>query len=272
MISMNITHFEPLEYQANEAINTLCTNLFFAGGDIKKIMITSCHPQEGKSFISMNLLRSLAGLGLNVVLVDADIRASAIQGVYGVEIEMSGSRKYPGLTSYLAGQCTMNEIVGRTNIPNASLVLAGKTVSNSLPLLNSERMKVLLETLSRNYDVVLVDAPPVGEIIDAARIGSLCDGTLFIVQSGGVSHKEMLAAMQQLERTGCPILGTVLNKYDEHRYGSKYYSKYHRYEYYYRYGHQEDPEKKLLRQRLCGGKKASVEKRAADKKKKSKRT
>ena len=56
MLKMEIRHFEPLDYYANEAINMLCTNLFFAGGDIKKIMVTSCHSREGKSFTTMNLM------------------------------------------------------------------------------------------------------------------------------------------------------------------------------------------------------------------------
>ncbi len=223
MLEMEIRRFAPLDYQAREAVNTLCTNLSFAGGDIKKIMITSCRPQEGKSFVSMNLMRALAGLGMRVVLVDADIRASALQGSYDIQVNMPDGQKYPGLTRYLAGRCGLDEILAVTDIPNAWMILSGRNVVNSLPLLNSPRLGMMLDTLAGQFDVVLVDASPVGTIIDAARIAGVCDGTLLVVQSGEISHMELRSAIQQLEKAGSPILGTVLNQYDEQKYGGRYY-------------------------------------------------
>ena len=224
MPTFEIKRFAQLEYQAKEAVNTLCTNLSFAGGDIKKIMVTSCHPQEGKSFISMNLMRSFASLGMRVVLVDADIRASALQSVYGIQInDVEGEDRYPGLTRYLAGRCSLEDILGRTNIPNAWMILSGRKVINSLPLLNTPRLKQLLQQLSTMFDIVLVDAPPVGTIIDAAKIATACDGTLFVVESGTVSRFHLQRSLSQIEKTGCTLLGTVLNRYDDREYGSKYY-------------------------------------------------
>lgn len=219
-----IRNFEQLEYQAKEAINTLCTNLSFAGGDIKKIMITSSHPQEGKSFVTMNLMRSFASLGMRVVLVDADIRASQLQKAYEIRIgELGPDGKYPGLSKYLAGRCTLEEVIGRTNVPNAWMILAGNTVSNSLPLLNTPRLKNLLNALASKFDIVLVDAPPVGTIIDAAKIATSCDGTLFVVQSNAVSRSHLTSSLHQIEKTGCALLGTVLNQYDDRDFGNKYY-------------------------------------------------
>ncbi len=242
MPTFEIKRFGQLEYQAKEAFNTLCTNLSFAGGDIKKIMITSCHPQEGKSFIAMNLMRAFAGLGMRVVLVDADIRASALQRTYGIRIETAdGDSKYPGLTRYLAGRCKLEEVIGPTNIPNASMILSGRTVTNSLPLLNTPRLGNLLNTLADRFDIVLVDAPPVGTIIDAAKIATVCDGTLFVVESGTVSRGLFQRSYAQIETTGCNILGTVLNKYDDLEYGGKYYyysnGKYGKYGRYGKYGY-----------------------------------
>ena len=232
-----ITRFKALDYHANEAFNTLCTNLFFTGADIKKIMVTSCHPQEGKSFVTMNLMRSLSGLGLRTVLVDADIRASAIQGVYGVQIDMPEGCRYQGLTHYLAGQCSIDDIICKTDIPNAWMILSGKNVTNSLPLLNTPRLRNLLNALAGKFDVVLVDAPPVGTIIDAARIAGNCDGTLFVCQSGAIGFREFQEAYKQIEKTGCPILGTVLNKFDEKMFGGRYY---HKSSYYNRSNDDED--------------------------------
>jgi Mrp family chromosome partitioning ATPase len=135
MNQLRISRFATLDYHAKEAINTLCTNLFFTGGDLKKIMITSCRPREGKSFVAMNLMRSLAGLGKKVILVDSDIRASALVGAYGIQTR----GKQNGLAHYLVGLCDIEDIVCSTNIDNASMVLCGRHVSNSLPLLNSPK-------------------------------------------------------------------------------------------------------------------------------------
>ena len=231
MQRLTIERFKALSYESNEAMNALCTNLFFAGGDIRRIMITSCRPQEGKSFVAMNLLRSMAALGKKVVLVDADIRASALQGSYGIRAESEGGGKLRGLTHYLAGQCPTEDVLYQTDLLNAWMVLAGKTVNNSLPLLNTPRLGTLLDDLARRFDIVIVDAPPVGTIIDAACIASSCDGTLFVVQSGEIPARELQESIHQIEKSGSPILGTVLNKYDERRYGTRYY--YGKNSYYY---------------------------------------
>ena len=242
MPTFEIKRFNPLDYQAKEAVNTLCTNLSFAGGDIKKIMVTSCHPQEGKSFITMNLMRNFASLGMRVVLVDADIRASALQTVYGIQIDGVGvEEKYPGLAGYLAGRCSLEDILGRTSIPNAWMILSGRKVINSLPLFNTPRLKNLLNLLATKFDIVLVDAPPVGTIIDAAKIATSCDGTLFVVESGTVSRTHLQRSLSQIEKTGCNLLGTVLNRYDDREYGSKYYYSGGSYSHYGRYGKQANP-------------------------------
>ena len=210
MVNMEIRRFAAPEYAIANAMNTLCTNLTFTDG-MKKIMITSCHPQEGKSYIAMHLLYTMVtSLGMRAILVDADIRASALRGSFGIRI--TPSKGYLGLTGYLSNQCGMEEIIGKTNIPGADLILAGKTVMNSLPLYNSSHMDRLLERLASEYDVVIVDAPPVGTIVDAARIAAVCDGTLFVVESGGVRARKLKGAAAQIEKAGCPIIGYVLNK------------------------------------------------------------
>ena len=228
-----IRNLPELEYRAKEAMNTLCTNLSFAGGDIRKIMITSSHPQEGKSFIAINLMRAFASLGMRVVLVDADIRASQLQRIYGIRVTSSQgvAIQYAGLSRYLAGRCALEDILGKTNIPNASMVLAGSAVTNSLPLFNTPKLEKLLDALAKEFDIVLVDAPPVGTIIDAAKIATVCDGTLFVVQSNNVSRTHLLNSLHQIEKTGCSILGTVLNQYDDHETTNKYYY----YDDYYNY-------------------------------------
>lgn len=230
MNSLTIRKFPPLSYQCDEAINTLCTNLSFAGADVKKIMLTSCHMSEGKSFVAMNIMRTIAKLGKSVVLVDADLRRSVIASKYMVQF----SSAHPvGLSHYLAGMAQESEILYSTDISGAYMVPIGRSVSNSLSLLASERFDTLLNNLKKKADYVIVDAPPLGQIIDAAEIAKSCDGSLIVVNYDSVHRKELLQVKEQLEQTGCPILGTVLNMVKLDNYLSKkyYYKSYHSYGY-----------------------------------------
>ena len=234
MKSVSISHFPPLSYACSEAINTLCTNLSFSGENVKKIMVTSCHASEGKSYLTMNTMRTLAKLGKRVVLVDADLRRSAIQSKYGIQYP---DDERQGLAHYLAGMAREEDVIYGTDIEGAYLIPIGRGVSNSLQLLNSPRLKVLLDWLGENCDYVLVDAPPVGTIIDAAQIAKYCDGTVLVVNFNSVRRQELIDAKNQLEQTGCPVLGAVLNQVEMDKYSSK---KYYYRSYYYSNYEKED--------------------------------
>ena len=238
MNALTIRHFPPLSYACSEAVNTLCTNLSFAGENVKKIMLTSCHASEGKTFLSMNIMRTMAKLGKTVVLVDADLRRSMINTDYGVRFE-DGRNDGKGLSHFLAGMVGMDEVIYQTDIPNAIMVPVGRDVPNPLALLTNSHFAELLDMLAKMADYVIVDAPPVGVVIDAAEIAKACDGTLIAVNYNDVSRQELLDVKQQIEQTGCPILGTVLNQVDYDNYmGRKYYksySKYGKYGYYRKY-------------------------------------
>ena len=114
MRTLNIRQFPPLNYACNEAVNTLCTNLSFAGADVKKIMITSCHAAEGKTFLSMNIMRMLAKFGKSVVLVDADLRRSMISARYTLQFD-NPEEKW-GLSHVLAGMVDEKQAFYQTNI------------------------------------------------------------------------------------------------------------------------------------------------------------
>ena len=218
----DITRFELLDYAGSEAINTLCTNLSFTGRDKKIIMMTSCQASEGKTFLSLNIMRTLAQLGKRVVLVDADLRRSVMNSRFGIRIPYGTY----GLAHYLAGMCERDDVVYETNILGAWLIPVGRTVTNSLALLNTPLLGQLLAAMARDVDYVLVDAPPVGAIIDPAEIAKSCDGALIVVSHNSVSRKELVQAKQQIEMTGCEVLGAVLNNVDLDTLGSKKYYYY----------------------------------------------
>ena len=251
MAMIKILDFPSLSYAGTEALNTLCTNLTFSGEGIKRIMITSCHASEGKTTISMNVMRTMAMLGKKVVLVDADLRRSVIAQHFRLQFPSSESL---GLTHLLAGMAREEDVLYTTDIPGASIVPVVKTVSSSLSLLNSDKLEKLLDLLAQYFDYVIVDAPPIGAVIDAAQIARYCDGTLLVVSYNAVRKQELIDAQQQLEATGCPILGTVINQaqfdaYINRKYYYKaYYSHYNTY-----YGKSSSGEKK--KRSLFSGKK-----------------
>ena len=156
MNKIEFTRFAELDYTGDEALNTLCTNLTFAGDGVRKIMMTSCHASEGKSFITMNMMRTFARLGKRVVLVDADLRRSMLLTRYGGRVPKGVQF---GLAHYLAGMCSAEDVLYETSVPGAYMVPVGREVNNSLSLLTTRKLSQLLDWLGDKFDFVLVDAP-----------------------------------------------------------------------------------------------------------------
>ncbi len=244
MNTLKISQFSPLSYSGAEAVNMLCTNLSFSGENVKKIMLTSCHASEGKTYLSMNIMRTMAKLGRSVILVDADLRRSMIFQKYGIQTEMG--EQAVGLSHFLAGMADEGSVIYETDIPGAYMVPVGRKVSNSLPLLNSQRFQRLLDDLAEQFDYVIIDAPPIGMVIDAAQIAKFCDGTVLVVGYNTVRRQELVDARDQIAQTGCPILGAVMNMTEYDNYLSKKYSYksyYSHYGYYTKYTKDEDNQK-----------------------------
>lgn len=205
---LEIAQFPENDFVSHEAMNTLCTNLSYCGTDVRKVMITSRYAGEGKSYVSMNLMRTLTRLGRSVVLVDTDLRASGIQTDYHLRYM---TEKHYGLSEYLSGHCTVDDVVYQTNFPDAYIIPAGHEAPNPLQLLDTATMKGLVEWLSRRFDVVLIDTPPVGVLVDAVAMAKFCDGALLVVGYRKGSQNEISDAVKNIRQTGCKMLGAVLN-------------------------------------------------------------
>ncbi len=236
MRKIEITRFPELDYVSAEGMNTLVTNLSYCGSGIRKIMITSRYAGEGKSYIAMNLMRTLAGLGRRVVVLDADLRASGIQAEYRLRSESEG---HPGLSEYLAGHRTLDEVLYETNIPNAWIIPAGHRAPNPLQLLDTEKMKQLMEEMGEKFDIVLVDTPPAGLLVDAVALAKFCDGALLVVAYRKGRQREIGEVVETIKQTGCRVLGAVLNEVKfknlsnrRYYYNSERYSNYYRKRYY----------------------------------------
>ena len=209
------------DYFYEEAIKTLRTNIQFAGMDIKTITVTSCYPNEGKSDIAFQLAKEIGNMNKKVLFVDADIRKSSMMNRYQVKSRVSG------LTQYLSGQVGRNEIFYNTNFPNLDIIFAGPMAPNPSELLEQASFEALMEFERSFYDYVIVDTPPIGNLIDAAVVAKQCDGAILVIESGAVSRRVAEKAKEQLEKSGCRVLGAVLNKVDMRR--DRYYSRYSNY-------------------------------------------
>ena len=216
------------DYFYNEAMKTLRTNIQFAGRDVKTILVTSCFPNEGKSDVTFQLAREIGNMGRNVLFLDADIRKSTFLSRYQVK------RTVSGLSQYLSGQKSRQEICFHTNFENVDIIFAGALAPNPAELLEDPSFEGLLADMRSAYDYILIDTPPIGSLIDAAIIAKFCDGAIIVVESERVSYRMVQKAKEQLEVTGCHVIGAVLNKVDtaSERYYGKYYGKYKYYNYY----------------------------------------
>lgn len=233
-----------LPFDVAEALNQLRINLGFSGDQMKTIMITSSTPNEGKSFIAMNLWRMMAEVGMKTLLIDCDLRNSSLRTKYGI----SSEEKITGIVHYLSGKAELSDAVYQTNYPNGYLMPLSTTVANPTILLEGPKFAAMMKSFRDSYDYILVDTPPLGNVADALNIATHCDGTLLVVRSGEVPRKLVKNSVEMLKRTDKPLLGMVLNRVDmNHKANSYYYSKYYRYgKYYYRdkeYGDQKGNKK-----------------------------
>ena len=216
MKKLNLTDRRNPDYFYSESIKTLRTNIQLSGQSIKTILVTSCYPNEGKSDIALSLAQELGSIGKKVLLLDADIRKTAYVGRLEVQEEVKG------LSQLLIGQAGLQDIIYNTNFPNMDIIFGGPSAPNPSGLLSENIFKILIKELKDYYNYILIDTPPIGTVIDAAVIGRCCDGAVFLIQPGNVRYRDAQKAFAQLEKSGCRILGAVLNKIDTS--GDKYYS------------------------------------------------
>ena len=219
-----VSTFVPKELRINEALKTLRTNLMFSGPSVRVVGFTSFGPGEGKSTLSLQTAISFAQMGKRVLLVDADLRKSALAG------QLRLSTKVEGLSHYLSGLANVSELLRETDIPGLYIMLAGARVPNSTELLGSDNFVRLIPALKEVFDYVIVDTAPVGQVIDCALMAPHMDGVVMVIDATRNSHKLERRVKSQLERSGGKILGVVLNQVDmslERGYYGKYYGEYY---------------------------------------------
>ena len=231
--------FPDLPYAEEEAMNRLRINIKFCGKNTRKILLTSCMPNEGKSTVSTYLWKMLAEAGFPTVLVDVDLRKSVLMK----RLQADAEKETKGLNHYLSGLAEYDEVVYKTNIDNAYIVPCTQLLENPSPLLEDVRFRELLDKLAAEYRFVIVDTPPLGSVSDGALIGSMCDGAVLVIRAGETPKAMIRQSLHEIEQSGCKLLGTVLNRAEGAGRGyGKYgkYGKYGNYGYGYGYGYESD--------------------------------
>lgn len=187
-----------------------------SGDKLKVISVTSVNLGEGKSTTSINIAWSFARAGYKTLLIDGDIRNSVMSGVF------KSREKITGLTEFLSGTTDLSHGLCDTNIENLFVVQSGSVSPNPTALLQSKNFNDMIETLRKYFDYIIVDTAPIGIVIDAAIITQKCDASILVTAMGEANKRDVQKAKQQLEQTGKPFLGVVLNKFDVQRekYGS----------------------------------------------------
>jgi polysaccharide biosynthesis transport protein len=211
-----------------EAFRTLRTNLLYgAGGEgIRSLVVGSAMAGEGKTVTAANLSVTMAQQGLQVVLVDCDLRKPRVDELFGI------NRK-PGMTEVLLGKVPLEEALRPFElVAGLSILPAGTLPPNPTELLGGARTRELLRVLRERFDMVILDTPPLAGGADSAILGAATDGVIMVVRAGRTETEAVRQAARQLHTVGARVLGAVMNdpdgeveKYDGYYYHYGYYGR-----------------------------------------------
>ena len=222
MKSLTLNRLKNYPFDVTESINQLRVNLSFTDKDLKRIVITSSIPNEGKSTITLALWRSLAGIGKKTLLIDCDLRLSQ----HRTECQMRTEDVFVGTAHVLSGQNDIQDVIYKTNVPNGYIIPVTSSINNPGILLESHRMHELLEQVYDVFDYIIIDTPPLASVADALTVLKNADASILIVRSGLAKKALVKESVEKLKRTGKPLLGMVLNGVDTSARGSYYYKGY----------------------------------------------
>ncbi|HHT0372361.1 TPA: polysaccharide biosynthesis tyrosine autokinase [Raoultella planticola] len=191
---------------AIEAIRSLRTSLHFAMIEAKNnvLMISGATPNAGKTFVSTNLAMTIASTGKKILFIDADMRKGYVH-------KMLGGNNLKGLSELLSGQASLAEIVEKTINGEFDFISRGQTPPNPAELLMHPRFEEMITWATKNYDLVIIDTPPILAVTDAAIIGRYSGTTLLVARFEINTPKELLVSSKRFEQSGVSVRGCILN-------------------------------------------------------------
>jgi capsular exopolysaccharide synthesis family protein len=209
-----------------EAFRQLRTNLQFVDVDQapRSIVVTSSVPEEGKSTTTANLAISLANAGVNVCLIEGDLRRPRLMQYLGLE-------RAAGLTNVLIGRASLDDVLQPWGSGKLHVLGGGPTPPNPSELLGARSMADLLHELESRFDLVIIDAPPLLPVTDAAVLASLTSGVLLVVRYGRTKREQVRRAVEALRAVDASIYGIVLNMAPAKGPDAYYYGYAYRYDY-----------------------------------------
>ncbi len=217
-----------IDFATTEAYKLLRTKLQYSLTDNQKcqvFVVSSAMPGEGKSVSSINLAYGLAQLNKRVLLIDADMRRPTLAAKLSIP-------NYPGLSEFLTGFMGMDELLqdySDDGEHTVKILAAGSIPPNPVELIDSEKMTQAFEILEKQFDYIIVDTPPVGDVSDALVASKFADGVLLVVRHNYCNAATLRKSVQQFEFVNAKILGTVFNclgdsfaKYSGYKYRDRY--------------------------------------------------
>jgi polysaccharide biosynthesis transport protein len=206
-----------------EAFRAVRTSILFSrsGKPVRSILVTSAGPGEGKTTVASNLAVTLAKHKGPVLLVDADLRRPRVAKALGVENKI-------GLTNYLIGEATLDDIVRPTSVAGLFVVTSGPIPPNPAELLHGDKLAQLLASALERYDRVVIDSPPIIAVSDARVIARCTDGLYLVISMGRTSWRVIQRSVESLTSIGAEVHGAILNNLaaPTGRYGYYYYRDY----------------------------------------------
>ena len=197
----------------------------------RAIVVTSGYPEDGKTTVTVNLALMFAFSEAKVLLIDADIRKGRVAKYFK-------RRSAPGLSDYLSGQVSLDEVIHKSSADeNLSYMTCGTHAPKPYELLESNEMKNLIEDLRTRYDYIFIDSPPVLVISDALALAPITDGTVLVCRYNMSYVSDIARAINTLEFSKVNVLGVVVNDYKAPTTGKYYGGGYKKYYYYHAYGY-----------------------------------
>lgn len=205
-ISSQIVTHDYSPTPVGEAYRSLRTSLLFSkrAGTINSIVISSVLPGEGKSFTAANLAITMAQQKSKTLLIDADLRRGVLHNSFNCP-------KKPGLTNYLTGVVSLENVMNETYVPNLHLITCGSLIPNPSELLGSIKMKRFIEGISKRFDFIIFDSPPLVAATDAVVLGTLVSGVAILIRAGKTKREDVGRKLELFNNVEANIIGAILN-------------------------------------------------------------
>lgn len=221
----------------SEAFRAVRTSILLSSADNspRVVLITSSRKSEGKTTLSSNLALTIAGTVKNAIIIDCDLRRSAVHNMFGI------SKESLGTVDYLTGLCPLEDAIHKTTSEKLDVMPAGSKPPNPAELLGSKKMLDLISILREKYEFILIDSPPVLPVTDAVILSRIVDGVILVVRGQKTETSIVKETRNRIQQVGGKILGVILNGVDVKK-GQHYY--YYRDSYSEYYGDDEVENKK----------------------------